>query len=79
MLMASDNMLFTVQASAMMSMHYIYVRSTKFKKLFAQLITLIGTLSAKIIWLHFKHQSSQILGPMMGLNKKKKKKKLREI
>lgn len=26
MLMASDNMQFTVQASAMMSMHYIYVR-----------------------------------------------------
>lgn len=34
MLMASDNMQFTVQASAMMSMHYIYVRPTKFKAFF---------------------------------------------
>lgn len=34
MLMASDNMQFTVQASAMMSMHYIYVRPTEFKAFF---------------------------------------------
>lgn len=34
MLMASNNMQFTVQASAMMSMCYIYVRAMKFKESF---------------------------------------------
>lgn len=32
MLMASNNMQFTVQASAMMSMCYIYVRAMNFKE-----------------------------------------------
>lgn len=48
MLMASDNMQFTVQASALMSMRYIYVRAMKFKELFlSQLKELIGKLTAK--------------------------------
>lgn len=44
MLMASNNMQFTVQASAMMTMCYIYVRAMRFKESFFQLKALIGKL-----------------------------------
>lgn len=67
MLMASDNMQFTVQVSAMMSMHYIYVRPTKFKAFFCSTKSTDRNAFSKMVWLHFQHDSSQIPGPMMRL------------
>lgn len=67
MLMASDNMQFTVQASALMGMCYIYVRAMKFKELFlSQLKELKGKLTAKEFASIFQHDTPPAFGPLMG-------------
>lgn len=69
--MASNNMQFTVQASAMMSMCYIYVRAMKFKERSQVFSTRISIRKApsRRVELHFQDETDTTsLWSVYGIN-----------